>query len=114
MERRVEGCAWKIGQRGGKIEKRKEKREEKKAAERVKSPRVVRSKHHRAIWSEEGNAGFLPLELVFPRGWKNMAAIKRARVSSLLTGDAVISKKEIFTIVFGEELCVFFLFTFFR
>lgn len=41
-----------------------------------------------------------------------MAAIKRARVSSLLTGDAVISKKEIFTIVFGEELCVFFLFTF--
>ena len=110
----VEGCAWKIGQRGGKIEKRKEKREEKKAAERVKSPRVVRSKHHRAIWSEEGNAGFLPLEPVFPRGWKNMAAIKRARVSSLLTGDAVISKKEIFTIVFGEELCVFFLFTFFR
>lgn len=113
-EGRVEGCAWKIGQRGGKIEKRKEKREEKKAAERVKSPRVVRSKHHRAIWSEEGNAGFLPLEPVFPRGWKNMAAIKRARVSSLLTGDAVISKKEIFTIVFGEELCVFFLFTFFR
>ena len=49
MERRVEGCAWKIGQRGGKIEKRKEKREEKKAAERVKSPRVVRSKHHRAL-----------------------------------------------------------------
>lgn len=61
-----EGGGVRVENRSERRENRKKKREKrrKKAAERVKSPRVVRSKHHRAIWSEEGNAGFLPLEPV--------------------------------------------------